>query len=260
MNNLKLKKFDPTKIGDERICCVIGKRGTGKSTLVADIMYHKRHIPMGIVQSATEEGNKFYSKFVPDIFVYNDYSITAIEQVVARQKKLVSKNSPNPNCFLILDDCMHDRKSLKSPIIRQIFQNGRHWKIFMILTAQYALDMSPDLRGNVDFVFILRENIIQNRERLYKSYFGIFPTFAQFCQVMDACTENYEALVLDNTSHSNKIEECVYWYKAPIRTNFRVGSEIMWNYHNRNYKPAISESGTEKVPPVKQVLKITKTL
>jgi hypothetical protein len=58
-----------------------------------------------------------------------------------------------------------------------------------------------------------------------------------FCQVMNACTENYECLVLDNTSKSNKIEDCVYYYKAPIRKGFRIGSEAMWQYHQKNYNP-----------------------
>ena len=32
------------------------------------------------------------------------------------------------------------------------------------------MDLPPALRANVDYVFILRENIIQNREKLYKSF------------------------------------------------------------------------------------------
>ena len=35
--NLQLKKFNPEKISDDRVCVFIGKRNTGKSTLVKDI-------------------------------------------------------------------------------------------------------------------------------------------------------------------------------------------------------------------------------
>ena len=105
------------------------------------------------------------------------------------------------------------------------------------------MDLSPDLRANVDYVFILRENVIQNREKLYKSFFGIFPTFDMFNQVMTACTENYECLVLDNTSKSNKIQDCVFWYKASIRTNFKIGSPAMWNFHKKHYNPRHSTEG-----------------
>ena len=147
-----------------------------------------------------------------------------------------SKHKNNCDAFILLDDCMYDKKFLKDTCIRQCFMNGRHWKLFFMLSLQYCMDLSPDLRSNVDYVFVLRENVIQNRERIYKSFFGIFPTLDMFSQVMNACTENYECLVLDNTSRSNKIEDCVFWYKAayPI-PKFRLGSSALWKYHSKNY-------------------------
>ena len=116
---------------------------------------------------------------------------------------------------------------------------------------QYCMDLSPDLRTNVDYVFILRENVIQNRERLWKSFFGIFPSFEIFNQVMNACTENFECLVLDNTSRSNKLEDCVFYYKAPIRKGFHVGSNTMWKYHRENYNPS-----TPRNPPINKKTQI----
>jgi hypothetical protein len=61
---------------------------------------------------------------------------------------------------------------------------------------------------------------------------------------MDACTENYECLVLDNTSKSNKITDCVFWYKAPIRRGFRVGAPIFWQAHSKLYDPKHVTTGT----------------
>lgn len=237
--NVQLKKFKPESIPDDKVCVFIGKRGTGKSTLVTDILYHKKHLPAGIVMSATEEGNHHYKSFVPDLFIYGDYDKDAIDRVLLRQKQIIgvhtTRNTKPPGSFILLDDCMYDRKFMKDPCIRQCFMNGRHWKLFFMLTMQYCMDLTPDLRANVDYVFILRENVIQNREKLYKSFFGVFPSFEIFNQVMNACTENYECLVLDNTSKSNKIQDCVFWYKAKVRKNFRIGSDSLWKYHKSNY-------------------------
>eukprot|EP00959_Pyramimonas_sp_CCMP1952_P252025 5265927-Pyramimonas_sp.AAC.1 len=61
-----------------------------------------------------------------------------------------------------------------------------------------------------------------------------------FNQVMDACTENYECIVLDNTIKSNKIEDVVFWYKARMfdpKKSFRVGHPKFWNAHKRLYDP-----------------------
>jgi hypothetical protein len=245
--NLQLRKFNPANMGDDKVCVFIGKRGTGKSTLVTDILYNKRHLPVGIVMSATEEGNHHYKNFVPDIFIYGDYDKEAIERVLASQKKIIGSGKAETGAFLLLDDCMYDRRFMKDICIRQCFMNGRHWKLFFMLTMQYCMDLTPDLRANVDYVFILRENVIQNREKLYKSFFGIFPTFDVFNQVMTACTENYECLVLDNTSKSNKIQDCVFWYKAKVHTNFRIGSPAIWDFHKRHYNPKHDSSDQKKL-------------
>jgi hypothetical protein len=235
--NIQLKKFDPSKMADDKVCLFIGKRGTGKSTLVIDIMYHKRNIPMGVVMSGTEEGNHFYSNYVPDLFVHGNYNRDVIEKVIQAQKDKLSKFGKVDPVFILLDDCMYDKSFLKDDCMRQLFMNGRHWKIFFLLTAQYCMDLPPGLRTNVDYVFVLRENVTQNREKLFKSFFGIFPNFQMFQQVMDACTENYECLVLDNTSKSNHINECVFYYKAALRAPFHMGSPAWWAYHKRHFDP-----------------------
>ena len=246
--NIQLRKFKPESMKDDKVCVLIGKRNTGKSTLVTDILYHKKHLPAGIVMSATEEGNHHYQQYVPDLFIYGDYDREAIERVLERQRQILLRNKPISPAFILLDDCMYDKKFMKDTCIRKCFMNGRHWKIFFMLTMQYCMDLTPDLRANVDYVFILRENIIQNREKLYKAFFGIFPTFDMFNQIMNACTENYECLVLDNTSKSNKIEDCVFWYKAKLHPQFRIGSPQLWNYHKKHYNPT---HGITNVDPSK---------
>jgi hypothetical protein len=241
--SLKLKKFDPSTIGDNRTCIFIGKRGTGKTTLVTDILWQKRQIPVGIVMSGTEEGNGHYGNFVPDTFIYADYDRAVIDKVITRQRKLaVNKDDKvDKRVFLLLDDVMYDKKICREKCIRQLFMNGRHWNILLFATFQYVMDLPPDLRANVDYLFILRDNVITAREKLWKSFFGIIPDFGLFCTIMDKCTENYECLVLDNTKASNKIEDCVYWYKAQMRTDFKVGAREFWEYHKQSYNPSYGE-------------------
>ncbi len=259
--SLEIKKFNPKNIGDERVCVFIGKRATGKTTLVTDILYHKRHIPAGIVMSGTEEGNSYYQQYVPDLFVYNEYKAETAEKLINRQKKVVRNKNTNPNIFLLIDDCMYDKKMIRDKNVRLVFMNGRHWKIFFLLTMQYCMDLSPDLRANVDYVFVLRENIIQNREKIYKNFFGIFPNFDMFNQVLNNCTENYECLVLDNTAKSNKIEDVVFWYKATVRPpgSFKIGSSDYWNCHRKNYDPGHHNKQPNITSKSKPTIHIKKT-
>jgi hypothetical protein len=263
--NIHIKKFDPDTIDPCRVCIFIGKRGTGKSQLVTDILYHKRKVPMGVVMSGTEESNEHYKDFIPDTFIYGQYEPPVIEKIIKRQRDVVKKikskdeKSITNNVFILLDDCMYDNKWTRDVNIRGIFMNGRHWKILFMITMQYCMDLPPSLRANIDYVFILRENIIQNREKLYKHFFGIFPTFDSFNEVMNQCTENYECLVLDNTSKSNKIEDTVFWYKAKVGRKFKMGAPELWEHHKRNYNPKYDEpqdldpkalNKKSKTPPV----------
>jgi hypothetical protein len=90
------------------------------------------------------------------------------------------------------------------------------------------MGIPPVLRTNIDFVFILRENIVANRKRLYEQFAGMFPDFDSFSQIMDQCTENYECIVIDNNAKSNKIEDQVFWYKATSHQPFKIGAPEFW--------------------------------
>jgi hypothetical protein len=97
-----------------------------------------------------------------------------------------------------------------------------------IITMQYAIGIPPNLRTNIDYVFLLRETYISNRRKLYEQFAGMFPDFDSFCQVMNQCTENYECLVIDNNAKSNKLEDQVFWYKANPHQDFRLCAPEFW--------------------------------
>ena len=69
---LVLSKLDITSIPDDSVVVFIGKRQTGKSILVKDVLFHKRDIPVGTVISGTESANRFYSKLLPKQFIHEE--------------------------------------------------------------------------------------------------------------------------------------------------------------------------------------------
>ena len=259
--NLELKKFDMKKIkfntegGNGPVIVLIGRRDTGKSFLVRDLLYYHQDIPIGTVISGTEAGNGFYSSLVPKLFIHDEYNTAIIENILKRQKQVLKqvkkeeqsfkKSNIDPRAFVILDDCLYDNTWAKDKLMRLLFMNGRHWKIMLVITMQYPLGIPPNLRTNIDYVFILREPYITNRKRIYENYAGMFPTFESFCQVMDQCTENYECLVIDNNSKSNRLQDQVFWYKADPHHNFKLGSKEFWDLS----KDLNSDEEDEKYDP-----------
>jgi hypothetical protein len=147
---------------------------------------------------------------------------------VKKEMENYKRSNIDPRAFVILDDCLYDNTWTKDKMMRLLFMNGRHWKIMLIITMQYPLGVPPNLRTNIDYVFILREPYLANRKRIYENYAGMFPTFESFCQVMDQCTENYECLVINNNAKSNKLQDQIFWYKAESRPDFKLGSKEFW--------------------------------
>jgi hypothetical protein len=241
---LELKKFDMKSIqfkpneNKGPVVVLIGKRDTGKSFLVRDLLWYQQDIPIGTVISGTEEGNGFYGKMVPRLFIHNEYNSAIIENILKRQRTVLKqvkkemdtykRTTIDPRAFVILDDCLYDNTWSRDKLMRLLFMNGRHWKVMLVITMQYPLGIPPTLRTNIDYVFILRENYIANRKRIYENYAGMFPTFEAFCQVMDQCTENYECLVINNNSKSNKLNDQVFYYKADNHNDFKLGSKEFW--------------------------------
>ena len=242
--SLDMKKFDMKNISfrpDENkgpVVVLVGRRDTGKSFLVRDLLYYHQDIPIGTVISGTEAGNGFFAEHVPKLFIHDEYNSAIIENILKRQKTVLrqikkemeayKRTNIDPRAFVILDDCLYDNKWTKDKLMRLLFMNGRHWKIMLIITMQYPLGIPPNLRTNIDYVFILREPYIANRKRIWENYAGMFPTFESFCQVMDQCTENFECLVINNNSKSNKLQDQIFWYKAQNHTNFKLGSKEFW--------------------------------
>jgi len=256
--NLELRKFDINEIKDDKVVVLIGKRDTGKSFLCKDILYHHKNIPVGQVISGTEGANRFYSNIIPKLFIHEEYKTEIVQNILKRQKTMIDKinkgdKGVDPRAFLILDDCLYDNTWSKDKWMRSVFMNGRHYKLLFLLTMQYALGVPPNLRTNIDYVFILRENYVSNRKRLYEHYAGMFPNFDMFCQVMDQCTENYECLVINNNAKSNKLEDQVFWYKAESRPDFKIGSQQFWEYSDQNYQEEQrieSDFGRKKGPAI----------
>ena len=221
--NLELKKFDMKNIKFKSnetqgpVIVLIGRRDTGKSFLVKDLLYHHQDIPIGTVISGTEAGNGFYAKMVPKLFIHDEYNTAIIENILKRQKMVIKQINKETaaygrcnidgRAFVILDDCLYDNSWARDKLMRLLFMNGRHWKIMLVITMQYPLGVPPNLRTNIDYTFILREPYINNRKRIY---------------------ENYECLVIANNAKSNKLDDQIFWYKADAHRDFKLGSKEFW--------------------------------
>jgi hypothetical protein len=224
-----LNRFNPRILeykrthGHAPIMVFVAKRGCGKSVLIADIVSYLK-VPSAIVISGTEEANGFYSKHVHSIYVYGSYDPAKIENIIKVQKKkgkIIQEkfgkklsDFPELGVLIIMDDIAYDSSLMKDPSIKEIFFNGRHYNITLVMSLQYLVAMPPAYRTNVDFVFAGREVTKEHMDKLYKYFFGIYSKPADFRASFNKYTEDYCFMVLDRTCKSEKIEDNVFWYKG----------------------------------------------
>ena len=95
--NLELKRFDMKSISFKPneakgpVCVLIGRRDTGKSFLVRDLLFYHQDIPIGTVISGTEEGNGFYGKMVPKLFIHNEYNTAIVENIFSKYSSILTQ-------------------------------------------------------------------------------------------------------------------------------------------------------------------------
>jgi hypothetical protein len=235
--DLTIREFDMRWIKPDSVCIYIAKRNSGKSTLIKDTLYHNQDIPVVTVISESEEVSPFFSKFIPPIFIHPSYSSELMENIILRQSKILKTIHDNnleeqldPRACVIMDDCLANNSVwVRDVNIKRIFMNGRHLKIFYLLTMQYPLGIPPNLRAQVDWVFLLRDNNKKNIERLYGYYAAFFPCYEIFEQVYYKLTEDFGCMVINCNSRSSNIEDCVFRYKAKIHENFKMCNQEFWD-------------------------------
>lgn len=244
-NKFQILEFNLDKMVIDPSIVMIAKRGSGKSFITRDLIHHYKNIPGGLVIAPTDRMNSFYKFFFPDLYIHYDIKETLLKKILMRQSMIIEKTKDkkkqglkiDPSGILIMDDCLAKKKSwAKDESIMEILMNGRHYKLTYILTMQTPLGITPDLRLNFDYVFLLKEDSSINKKKLWENYASMFPSLSAFEKVFSKCTEDYRAMVIDNRKPSDNIQEKVFWFKAQDR-KFSFGSKTFKDLHKKYYDP-----------------------
>lgn len=233
-----LGKFEAASIRPSAVVVVIGKRNTGKTTLVRDLMFHHRGVSSAIVVSPTEHFHRQYGDISPPLQVYDEYVPAILDAIVERQKAAAGTPEDDARAFLVLDDCMYDSCWAQDENLGQLVTGKRSLRVTSVVTMGYPLRLPATIHEQVDYVFLLREGLVGNRKRMYDAYCSdVFPTFDVFCQVMDRCTaENHECLVIDRT----RLEPRAFWYEADLHGPFSIGDGTS---HDRPVRRTVASAG-----------------
>jgi hypothetical protein len=256
MTHITLRSFSPRNLKPKTVLVFFGKRGSGKSFALQDIIYHMRgHFKEALVMSATEDGNHAWGAHVPTTFIHMSFAPEVLSRTLARQRERYQawqetggRAADCPHLLIVAEDLMaEDKKCLNNTDMRYIFMNGRHIGITFAMTVQYLMDLPRGLRMNIDYAFVLQDRSIGNIARMHESWAGTVCNLPTFRTIVQNCTENKGAMVIDINSDSSEISQVLYWYKARKRGAYRIGSREYWAFHFRYGK----DKNSAPRPPVR---------
>lgn len=246
-DRLPIKTFLLSQFVTDPAIIMIAKRGSGKSWVVRALLEFFKDIPVGLIIAPTDRMNKFYGKFFPDSYIHYEYKSEIIENVLKRQQAIIEKEAEkkkegkkiDPRCFIVMDDCLGQKGSwVRDKPIQELLFNGRHYRVMYILTMQFPLGITPELRSNFDYIFLLADDTISNQKRIYDHYAGMFPTFDSFRQVFVQLTADFGAMVIVNRGVKKSLFDKVFYYKAPDLSEMvqvDIGCKQFRDFHKNNY-------------------------
>lgn len=225
---------------------IIAKRGSGKLYLIKDII-QKLNYKNVVVISRTERFDTFFGNFLPKENIKYEYKSEIIEKILSDQENQIKKfkegkiKEEDAELLLVLDDCLSCKGSwVRDQPIQELLFNARHYKIGFVLTMQYPLGITPELRCNFDYVYLFAEDFVSNIKRIYEHYAGCFPNFCAFKEVYNELTKDYKSMVIVNRGVKTNIYEKIFYYKvrdtSHKETNINLENNVSINMSQQDTK------------------------
>lgn len=272
-----IHKFDLDRIVPGSVVLVLGARGTGKTTIIMELLHHMRHYPVGTIMVDTLDTAAEYAEHLPDSLIYSQYDPKIVSKLIAQQEEQIQQckrdgimpvvvSSPK---FLILDDLGFNKSIQKDDVLRRIYSNGRHFKLTTIIAAQYCMQVPKECRLMFDYVFTTYEKTSKYRQQIYDEFDVGFPDELTLHAIMTKCTQDYSVMVLDKRSSGRAgLTDSVFHFRAKFDRKFKVGSRALWRWHERhfnpmysNFKPSdVAATSTKRQIRVRRIGKVNRTI
>ena len=94
--------------------------------------------------------------------------------------------------------------------MKQLFTKGRHYKITLIITAQYPYHIPPIARVNCDYICVGQLNT-QGLEILTNEFLSGSLTKQDFIKMYYKSTNDYKFLLINNNSTANNDDMNSYY-------------------------------------------------
>lgn len=201
----------------------LGKRRSGKSTIILDLMqYHHHQIKpyhLGYIFSKTEfvTEKPTFLPFVPTSHVFTEMNKTTFQTLDKTFSKSAQSN------FVVIDDQMGNAQEWGNwPCVQNLFFNGRHKQISIYLATQALMKVKDSIRANVDYVFVFKTTSIVEQKKIYQAYGSMFGKFQDFSDTLNGITRLPHTCMVLSLNSNGGLSDQVFKYKAQLHDEGRL--------------------------------------
>lgn len=194
-------KFNKYNIKLPARIIITGKSNTGKTVYAKTLLYSLAdNIDKLYIFSPTYEDSPFID-IDGNKKVYLEYDAEKLNNIIKQQKHTLNNHGELAHVLILFDDCILDIHK-NDKLFQSIFTRGRHYNISPIVITQRLRIIPPICRYNVDYVCCTKIYNSLEKEIIFNE-FGNIPK-KDFYKLLDAYTENYCLLIIDNTTTASK--------------------------------------------------------
>ncbi len=133
----------------------------------------------------------------------------------------------NPRVLWVFDDCTSElSKFKKHPVIQELFYQGRHSHITVLIAAHTDKVLDPEIKSNAFVKIFAQESVA----RAYYNRESTTPDKSRKTAAFAACDEAFTpALKYQKLAHVRATGK-FYKFTATKHENFRFGSPVIWRF------------------------------
>jgi len=228
---------------------IVGKTGTGKSTVMKLLSYyHRKKFRIAVFISETVGVNPDFEGTVPECATFNFFPEEKLQILLQHQATIVKAakdgNKMYKNAILdalvLTDDFISDTSWLKRPITKALAYQFRHYLGSWILCVQDPMAIPKGLRPMIRYLVVTEAASNAAKETLYKHFLDDSMCSRQaFSKVVETFTHDFKVLIVDKSHGLKSSERLKFGTVIPKEEipHFKIGSRKIWKANERKYNP-----------------------
>ncbi len=258
-NAPRIPRYDLDLMKLTGIVMCVGRPGSGKSFLIAEIMWYMRDkLDIVIGFNPSESSSQTLKPFTAETCKYKDFDVKKMEQILEFQRECLLEAAlyrdqlglkdvedlpaKYKNFFrlgVVADDCMKESKKINSPLMVDIAYQHRHLKLLFLIAVQYIMGIHPKIRDCIWYVALFFDPSVKSQAKMMENVCNLWGSGAdalwQFRRYFLTCTHggddpvtgeprNKHCCMFIDHQRPGKAKDRIFVYKAtPRPPRFRVG-------------------------------------